>query len=72
MINMIKQYDKSFRTNRKIAENDERNIIIARLDEIRNNHVTGVAQASREEKKLLLRLDEIDQQQGGGGLESKY
>ena len=72
IIVLIKQYDKSFRTNRKIAENDERNIIIARLDEIRNNHVTGVAQASREEKKLLLRLDEIDQQQGGGGLESKY
>lgn len=53
---LIKRYDKKFRTGRRIAQNDEKNIIMTRLGEIEHIRAIGVAEAQEVYKK---EFDEI-------------
>ncbi len=77
IVQLIKRYDKGFRSDRRISEKDEINIIVTRLNEIKklreteNTEVHRLYKEQREEKKLLLRRDEILQQNKEGGNESE-
>ncbi len=51
IVELIKRYDKSFRTGRRIAENDEKKIIVTRLEEIRQIREIGNAEAQDVYKK---------------------
>lgn len=56
IVGLIKRYDKNFRIGRRIAQNDERKIIVTRLGEIQHIRAIGVAEAQEMYKK---EFDEI-------------
>lgn len=56
IVGFIRHYDKDFPTGRRIAENDEKNIIVARLAEIQQIREIGIVEAQEAHKK---EFDEI-------------
>lgn len=61
IVNFLKRYDKSFRSDRRIAEKDEINIITTRLEEIQQIREEGAVEAQevyKREYEEIIRLHE--------------
>ena len=62
IVQFIKRYDEKFRSDRRIAEKDEINIIIARLNEIQEIRETGAAEAQRVYKQEFEEINRLHEE----------